>query len=299
MTKPKVIAIVGPTSSGKTSVSIEIAKKFDGEVISADSRQVYTGLDIGSGKVTPEEMEEIPHHLLDVADPNTIYTGADFKRNASIAIEDILSRGKTPIIAGGTFFYIELLRGTMQAAPVEPNHELRAKLEKQSDEELIAQLTEKDPKRAENIDPSNRRRVIRSLEIIESLGRVPEVIQTESPYDWLVLGIDIEKEILHQNIHTRLFQRFEEGMIQEVEQLLKNGVAPDRLESLGLEYRYVTRFLQLQISKEDMETELETKIKQFAKRQMTWLKKDDSIKWFSKEQKEELENEVNQFLGVN
>ena len=130
MKKHKVIAIVGPTASGKTSLSIEIAKKFNGEVISADSRQVYRGMDLGTGKVTAKEMDGIPHHLLDVADPMDIYTGVDFKRDATIALEKIIAQKHTPIVAGGTFFYLELLRGSMQAAPVEPNPAYRKTLER-------------------------------------------------------------------------------------------------------------------------------------------------------------------------
>lgn len=294
--KPKVVAIVGPTASGKTSLSIKIAKRFNGEVISADSRQVYRGLDIGSGKVTKEEMDGVTHHLLDVVDVQSVYTGADFKRDATVALEDILKRNHQPIIAGGTFFYIELLRGTMQAAPVEPNYALREKLEGLSDEELLSQLKETDPERAENIDINNRRRIIRSLEIIDELGKVPEVVQTESPYDWLIVGVDIEKEQLHTNIHNRLHERLRSGMIEEVQELLNNGVSPERLFSLGLEYRYITEYLEGKLSKEDMATILETKIKQFAKRQMTWLKKDSAIEWFSPSDTDAILNRVDTFL---
>lgn len=297
MQKPKIVAIVGPTASGKTSLSIEVAKHFNGEVISADSRQVYKGLDIGSGKVTKEEMGGIPHYLLDIAEPSTTYTGADFKRDASVAIEDILNRDRLPIIAGGTFFYIELLRGTMQAAPVEPNEELREELEKLDDEALLAQLSTKDPERAANIDIHNRRRIIRSLEIIDGIGKVPEVVQTESPYDWLLIGIDIEKEQLHKNIHLRLQERLQNGMIEEVATLLESGITSERLESLGLEYRYINRFLSGELSREAMEIELETKIKQFAKRQMTWLRKDESIEWFKKEELENITKRVEEFLA--
>jgi tRNA dimethylallyltransferase len=279
MNKPKVVAIVGPTASGKTSLSIQLAQKFNGEIISADSRQVYRGMDLGTGKITPTEMQDIPHHLLDVANPMDIYTGVDFKRDATIAINRITQRTHLPLIVGGTFFYLELLRGNMQAAPVQPNPEFRKTLEPYSNAELLDLLREKDTKRADSIDPDNRRRLERSLEIIHTLGRVPEVHATESDYDWLLFGVDIPKETLHKNINTRLETRLEQGMIDEVQQLLKNGVTPKRLDDLGLEYRYVLKYIQQEISYPEMCEQIETKSRQFAKRQLTWLKRYPEIQW--------------------
>ena len=294
--KSKVIAIVGPTASGKTSLSIEIAKQFDGEVISVDSRQVYRGMDIGTGKVTREEMSDIPHHLLDVADPMGVYTAVDFERAASIATRDILNRDKLPVFAGGSFFYLDILCGKMQSAPVEPNPELRGKLELFSNQELLEQIQENDPRRAETIDPDNRHRLIRSLEIIATLGSVPEPKKADSPYDWLVLGVDINKEKLHHNIHVRLLERVEEGMIEEAERLHAEGVSFERMDELGLEYRYLAKLLQNETTKEGMIEELETKIKQFAKRQMTWLKRDDEIVWVKPEDREKIYQLVEGFL---
>jgi tRNA dimethylallyltransferase len=279
MKKPKVIAVVGPTASGKTSLSIEIAKKFNGEVISADSRQVYRRMDLGTSKVTAEEMQAIPHHLLDIADPMDVYTGVDFKRDALIALEKITKRAHLPIIAGGTFFYLELLRGNMQAAPVEPDTAFRRTLEQYSNEELLDILREKDARRADNIDPDNRRRIERSLEIIHTLGEVPEVQAAESDYNWLLLGINISKETLHKNINTRLETRLEKGMVDEVQHLLDTGVTPKRLDDFGLEYRYILKYLQQEISYAEMCEQIETKSRQFAKRQLTWLKRYPEIHW--------------------
>ena len=295
--KPKVIAIVGPTASGKTSLSIEIAKHVGGEVISADSRQVYRGMDLGTGKVTVEEMDGVPHHLLDVADPMTIYTGSDFVRDGTAATEDILRRGHVPIIAGGTFFYVDLLRGKLSAAPVAPDADFRATLERYSDTELLELLEQKDPRRASTIDPHNRRRLIRALEIINTLGSVPESAQQESPYDWLVLGIDIATEQLHHNIHARLHERISEGMIKEVERLHDEGVAWNRLEELGLEYRYIAQYLQGQLTRDEMIELLETRIRQFAKRQLTWLKRDEEIEWVAPEDREAIFRRVDTFLS--
>jgi tRNA dimethylallyltransferase len=297
MSKPKIIAIVGPTASGKTSLSIEIAKQFNGEVISADSRQVYTGMDLGTGKVTEEEMAGIPHHLLDVAQPMEIYTGIDFKRDATIALNKIMKNEHLPIIAGGTFFYLELLRGNMQAAPVEPNPAFRQTLEQYSNAELLDKLREKDARRADSIDPDNRRRLERSLEIIHTLGAVPEVKPVESEYDWLLLGVDIPKETLHKNINTRLEQRLEQGMIEEVQHLLDNGITPQRLDDLGLEYRYILKYIQQEISYPEMCELIETKSRQFAKRQLTWLKRYPEIHWVHPKQTEEVFDQVNTFIA--
>lgn len=295
--KPKLISIVGPTSSGKTSLSIAIAKRFNGEVISADSRQVYRGLDLGTGKVTPEEMNGVPHHLLDIADPMDVYTAADFKRDAEVAIADIVGRGKLPIIAGGTFFYIDALLGKIQTPEVPPNPELRETLEQKSAEELFQMLEEKDPSRAETIDPQNPRRLVRALEIVETIGKVPPPSAAANPYETLTIGIDISKEQLHHSIHVRLLERIDQGMIEEVQKLHEAGMTHERMESLGLEYRYIARYLQGQITKEAMLEELETKIRQFAKRQMTWLKRDDSIQWFAKDD-EKVFGVVERFLRI-
>ena len=277
--KPKVLAIVGPTASGKTSLSIELAKQFNGEVISVDSRQVYRGMDLGTGKVTTKEMQGIPHHLLDIADPTTVYTGADFKRDGEVVLSDIITRRKLPIIAGGTFFYLELLRGTMSVAPVPPDPELRAVLETKSIVELQRQLVAMDITHSAVIDTSNRRRLIRAIEIINTVGVLPLVEPIPSPYDWLTIGIEVPADILAGRIHERILQRIDQGMIEEVATLHQEGVAWERLDSFGLEYRYIARYLQKTITKETMIEELSTKTRQFAKRQRTWLKRDKSIIW--------------------
>jgi len=294
MKKPKIVIVVGPTASGKTSLSIALAKRFDGEVISADSRQIYQGLDLGSGKVTEEEMAGIPHHLLDVADPKEIYTAHNFKEDGEKALEDILSRGKLPVIAGGTFFYIDMLLGRIQSPEVPPNPELRAELEKKDEKELFKELLEKDPRRAGDIDRHNKVRLVRALEIVDALGHVPHEVSHEE-YDILTIGIDIDKETLHKNIHIRLLERIDKGMIEEVERLHSEDVSWERLEVLGLEYRYIAQYLQKKISREEMLETLESEIRKFAKRQMTWLKRDKNILWY-KTNDEKIFEEVERFL---
>lgn len=298
MQKPKILVIVGPTASGKSALAVEFALRLNGEIISVDSRQVYRGLDIGSGKVTDVEMKGIPHHLLDIVDPNETYTGANFVQDANKEIFNILNQGKLPIITGGTFFYIELLKGISKSAPVAPNTQLRTELEKFSNDELFKKLQTLDSDRAINIDKHNRHRLIRSLEIIETLGKVPVVQITHSPYNWLTIGIDIEKELLHERIKARLEERLKHGMTEEVEGLLKKGITPERLISFGLEYRYLTEYLLGKVTYEQMSIEILNKSKQFAKRQLTWLKRDETIIWKKFPVNiEELETEVMDFLN--
>jgi tRNA dimethylallyltransferase len=271
---------VGPTASGKTSLSIQLAKKFSGEIISADSRQVYRGLDLGTGKVKYEEMQAVPHHLLDVAEPTTVYTVADFVRDGRAAITDILSYKKLPLIVGGTFFYIDALLGKVSTPEVPPNEVLREMLDSLSNNELYILLLEKDPERAKSIDKDNKRRLVRALEIVDSKGVVP-MTQPVELYDALTIGITLSPEQLHKNIHERLIKRIDEGMVEEVETLHKNGLSYERMEELGLEYRYIAEFLQNKITRDEMFRLIETKSRQYAKRQMTWLKRDRTIHWFN------------------
>jgi tRNA dimethylallyltransferase len=298
MRKPKAIAVVGPTASGKTSLSIEIAKCFDGEIVSADSRQVYKGLDIGTGKVTDKEMQGVKHHLLSIVNPMQTYTAAEFELDASAAIMDIRDRGHLPIVTGGTFFYLDMLRGLQQSAKVPPNEEFRMSLMNSATEELFQQLKKLDPRRAETIDGKNRPRLVRALEIVKALGHVPpKATKSDSPYDWLVIGLDVDKLRLYNNIHDRLCERLDSGMVAEVEELHRQGLSYERMHDLGLEYRYIAMLLKHELKYNQMVSKLETKIRQFAKRQMTWLKRDKEIEWFKPSDRAGIMSRVEQFLN--
>jgi tRNA dimethylallyltransferase len=280
MLKPKVIAIVGPTASGKSALAVELALRLNGEVISVDSRQVYRSMDIGTGKVTTAEMRGIPHHLIDIADPATdTYTATDFERDAQMAITDILARGKTPILCGGTFFYLDILRGRMSPAPVPPNPALRAELETLSLPELQERLAVLDPTRAETVDTQNPRRLMRSIEIATALGHVPKAAKTKSPYSWHIIGIEVAPDTLRERIAERLDERLQNGMIAEVERLHSEGVTWERLASFGLEYRYISEHLRGKYDIASMREKLFPAICQYAKRQRTWLRRDPDITW--------------------
>jgi tRNA dimethylallyltransferase len=268
----KIIVVCGPTATGKSDYAVELAKKVNGEIISADSRQVYKGLDIGSGKITAEEMQNIPHHLLDVADPKEIFSVTQYQSLATKVIEEIITRGHTPIICGGTGLYIDaVVYGTTFPA-VEPDEELRDSLEERSTEELAEKLKLLDPRRYTAIDTQNRVRLIRAIEIATELGSVPETTK-ELQYDVEWHYLDFDDEVVKKRIHDRLLKRMDTGMIEEVQRLHDEGVSWERLESLGLEYRYLALYLQHKLSKDDMLTQLEFAIWHYAKRQRTWLKK--------------------------
>lgn len=272
--------IVGPTASGKSAYAIQLAKKIDGEVISADSRQVYKGMDIGTGKVTKKEMGSIPHHLLSIASPKKQYSVEQYKKEAARILQDILARGKTPIICGGTGFYIDALVHGTTLPTVAPNTQLRAKLSGMRTEKLFALLTKKDPARAQTIDAKNPRRLIRALEIVEALGRVPTQEKNPLPdvqFKWI--GLDALDAVLKKKIHIRLLERVRQGMLAEVKKLHTQGVSWKRLENFGLEYKWLARYLQGKINKEEMLEKLEMDIWHYAKRQRTWFKRNKNIRW--------------------
>jgi tRNA dimethylallyltransferase len=247
------------------------SKKDDGEIISADSRQVYKGLDIGSGKITQKEMKGVPHYLLDVANPKRIFSVSQFQKKGEKAIQHILKKNKTPIIAGGTGFYIDSLLGLV-LPEVGPNIQLRKELNKKTPEELFKILKKKDRARAESIDRYNKVRLIRALEIIETLGKVPKQKRVlKYNVEWIYL--DFPDDTLKERIHTRLLKRMKQGMIKEVEQLHGDGISFKRLEELGLEYRYIALYLQKKLSKQEMIEQLESAIWHYVKRQRTWFKK--------------------------
>ena len=276
---PTVYAIVGPTAAGKTAVSIRLAKKVGGEIISGDSRQVYRGLDLGTGKVTKREMRGVPHHLIDVANPRTVYSASDYVRDGRQAIEGVLARGKVPIIVGGTGFYIDALLGRIELAHVEPNQALRKKLERLSLIQLQSRLTRLDPERYATIDDKNPRRLIRAIEI--ALGTPTRTPPPARHVHIIWIGLTVPFDELREKIHKRLVTRMKAGMVAEVKRLHKNGLSWKLMHALGLEYRYLALYLQKKISKREMLKELEHEIVRYAKRQMTWFKKNQNITWVS------------------
>ncbi len=285
MKNPIDIAIIlGPTAVGKSDFAVEYAIKNNGEIISADSRQVYKGLDIGTGKITKEEMRGIPHYLLDIVDPKEQFNVDKWKTLAEKAIEDISNRGKLPIICGGTGFYIDALANDISYPDVEHNDKLREELENKSKEEVLNILEKLDKEyiqKLNNSEKNNKQRLIRAIEIIKALGKMPEIISSKNngKYNIKWIGLKSSKEKIEKRIHNRLLKRIDEGMIEEIKNLNKNGLSWERMEELGLEYRYISRYLKGLISKEEMLQELEKEICDYAKRQMVWFKRNKDIEW--------------------
>ena len=289
--RQKVIVILGQTATGKSDFAVEIAKLIGGEIISADSRQVYKGLDIGSGKITKKEMRGVPHHLLDVASPSRTFSVADFKKKSELAIKQIVKNEKVPIICGGTGFYIDSLVSGQTLPEVAPDKKLRATLEKKSAEELFKILKKLDSKRAKDIDKNNPVRIIRAIEIATAIGKVPKLSKNikAQKYDIIYIGLTLPDEILKEKICIRLLARIKSDMIKEVENLHKNGLSWKRLNDLGLEYRYVGGYIQSgeyikndeinTVLTQDWVQKLNSEIWHYAKRQKTWFKRNKDIIW--------------------
>jgi tRNA dimethylallyltransferase len=297
--KPKIIVILGPTATGKSDVAVQLAKDFNGEIISADSRQVYKGMDLGSGKITKKEMLGIPHYLLDIVKPQTYFSVAKYKDLADKAIEKIIKKEKIPIICGGTGFYIDSIVKNILLPEVPPNQKLRKELEKKTVEQLFNILQKLDPKRASTIDKNNPARLVRAIEIAKVLGTVPEIKELPQKYDFIFIGLDLSDKILKERISIRLVKRIDKGMIKEISNLHKNGVSWKRLESFGLEYRQTALFLQNKITKEQMIENLNREIWNFVKRQRTWFKANKKIIWISPLKKKEIlkiNKQIRQFI---
>ena len=306
--RPRIIVVLGPTASGKSDLAVEIAKEFNGEIISADSRQVYKYMDIGTGKITKKEMGGVKHHLLDVLHPKKVFTAVDFKKQAEKAIQEILDKGKIPIVCGGTGFYIHALLSA-NLPEVKPDKKLRKKLESKSAEELFKILQKLDKRRAETIDPKNKRRLVRAIEIAKhdircraksTTSYVVQNVQKKSNFDVLYLGIKREDKNLKELIKNRLVRRIRQGMIAEVKKLRHppagGGVSWKRLDDFGLEYRYVSYYLRGKITKEEMIERLNNEINKYSKRQMTWFKKyAPETKWVKN--KKEADGLLEKFLN--
>ncbi|MDO8516348.1 MAG: tRNA (adenosine(37)-N6)-dimethylallyltransferase MiaA [bacterium] len=309
----KVIAIVGPTASGKSDIAVKLAKRFNGEIISADSRQVYKGMDIGTGKVpisyepqSGESMKSrtppfrrkggvamykgIPHHMLNIVSPKKQYGVSDYQKAGQKTIYTLLANDYLPIVCGGTGQYVDSLLYERAYPDVPPNKALRRQFDKLTAEKLFKMLRKLDPRRAKTIDPWNKRRLIRALEIVHATGRpVPEtsaMAYNKPRFNVLVIGVSISQAQLKKKIALRLAQRMRRGaLIREVRCLHEErGVSWRRLDEFGLEYRYVSRYLRGMLSRDAMTRKLQLEIERYAKRQMTWLRRNPHIRWIKDSQ---------------
>ena len=277
--KPKVIAIAGPTASGKTKMAIDLAKQIDGEVISADSRYVYKGFNIASAKPTLEEQNGVPHHLIDIVEPEVDYTVADFYDDAREKIYEILERGKTPIVAGGTGLYFRVLLETYDLPRVEANPELRAELELREKEELLFELKTLDPNGYEKVKDANKRRIVRALEVTKILGKPFSEVSGEKEPEFDVewkMPIIKSREVLYDRINRRVDLMVEQGVIEETKSLLaKHGRIKNFVDTIG--YKEILTYLDGQATLEEALEKLKQHSRNYAKRQLTWFRKNPEL----------------------
>ncbi len=287
----KVIAVAGPTASGKTALAIEIAKRFSGEIISCDSMQIYKGMDIGTAKPNLEEMQGIPHHMIDVVDMNTRYSVADFVGDARVAINDVQNRGKVPVIAGGTGLYMDSVLNNIEFFEFDCDPDFRGKMEKIAEDEgneaLHNRLKELDPEAAENIHPNNVRRVIRALEVCEFSGmtfsRANELSRQKPVYDSLIIGIDVPRPYLYERINLRVDQMMEKGLYKEVEILYKSGADRNSTAMQAIGYKEILDSIEGRVSPEEAVEKIKMETRRYAKRQLTWFKRNEKIHWINPE----------------
>ena len=303
MDKPKVIVICGPTASGKTSLSISLAKKINGEIVSCDSMQIYKEMDIGSAKPTVEEMQEIKHYLVDFVSPEKRYSVSEYKEDASKAIEEIINKGKTPIIIGGTGLYLNSLIYNIQYNEMEVDLNYRRELEKEAEEYglevLYNRAKEIDPEAMEKVSANDKKRITRVLEIYNATGRNKTELEKKSrkevPYNYLIFGINMERSILYDRINKRVDIMLEQGLIEEVKNLInKYSNMPTAMQGLG--YKEVKEFLDGNISKEEMIEKIKMETRRYAKRQITWFKRIENIIWLDGLNK--TEENVNSIMEV-
>lgn len=287
MEKPKVIVICGPTASGKTSLSIELAKQIGGEIVSCDSMQIYTDMNIGTAKPTKEEMQGIKHYLIDCVSPKTRYSVADYKRDATRAINEILEKNKTPIIVGGTGLYLESLVYNIEYNEIETNLKYRQELEQTVLEKGLEYVYEQakkiDEEAIKKISPNDKKRIFRILEIFNSTGKTKTELEIESrkrkpEYNYLLFGINMDREKLYERINLRVDIMLKEGLVEEVKKLKeKYKVLPTAMQGLG--YKEVVEYLENKTSKEEMIEKIKQETRRYAKRQLTWFRKYDNLIW--------------------
>ena len=287
MKKPKLFCVVGPTASGKTDYAIELAKALDGEVVSCDSMQIYRGMDIGTAKPTKEEMQGIPHHMLDFVDPAESYSVADFVRDARICIQDILQRGRVPILCGGTGLYVDSVLNQIEFAPKVQDEAYREALKKMAEQEgagaVYGLRQTADPRAADKIHPNNVKRVIRALEIIKTTGltksEADRQAKKEPVYDAEIYGMQMERERLYDRINLRVDRMMERGLLAEVDGLLRRGIPKTATSMQAIGYKELAAYRRGEMTLEEAVETVKRESRRYAKRQMTWFRRNPDIQW--------------------
>lgn len=308
MSKLNLFILVGPTASGKTAVSIELAKRLNGEIISADSMQIYKYMDIGTAKITPEEMEGIPHHLIDIVYPDEEFTVADYKVYAEKAIVDINNRKKLPIVVGGTGLYVNSLVYDLDFTQVPPNEKIRQRLEELAEKygnEYIHKMLEKIDKESFNrIHVSDRKRIIRAIEIYEVTGK-PMSEQSKDfrkqtdKYNLVMVGLNMDRQKLYERINLRVDKMIEAGLVEEVSNLLKMGYGKELVSMQGIGYKEIIRYLEGDITLEESIELIKKCSRNYAKRQLTWFRRDSRIKWFNVDEYSSMDSLVEHIIDYS
>lgn len=285
MPKERLVVILGPTATGKSCCGIELAQRFNGEIISGDSMLVYRNMNIGTAKPSEQELQLVPHHLVNILPPDASYSVADFQQQAAELILQITERGNLPIVVGGTGLYIKALLEGYQFSSVEENPELRRKLEafaaEKGNDKLFERLEKEDPAAAARLHPNDVRRVVRALETALSGDSVSQEKQQELKYDVTVFGLSMDRDFLYERINRRVDQMLAEGLEEEVRSLLQEGVPPDCLSMKSLGYRQMAEYLTGKCDYATAVDNIKKGTRHFAKRQITWYKKMPYIQWFT------------------
>lgn len=298
--KQLLIVIVGPTAVGKTALSLKIARQFNGEIISGDSMQVYRGMDIGTAKASPAEQREIPHHLIDIVDPDYPFSVAEFQERAEQAIRDIADRDHLPILVGGTGLYIQSVTHRYRFSEADADEKIRTRWreygERYGKEALHDALRRVDPESADRLHPNDVRRIIRALEIVERTGKTMteyhQEQQRQSPYDTLWIGLTMERDVLYERIDKRVDAMIEQGMVEEVKQLKQKGCTLDLVSMQGLGYKEIMMVLEGEWSLEEAVNTIKQNTRRFAKRQLSWFRRIQDIHWWDMTEKTEREHKI-------
>lgn len=304
---PKIIVICGPTGIGKTSTAIQLSQEFSGEIVSADSMQIYREMDIGTAKPTKTELERVPHHMINIVHPDEPFDAAAFTKMADSVILSLIQKSRLPFITGGTGLYIKaLIHGLFRTRPADTG--VISRFRKESDQfgsaALHKQLAECDPQAAARIHPNDAFRIIRALEIFEATGKPISVYHdlhrfSEKKYHALKIGLSCERETLYDRINQRVDRMLDQGLLGEVEQLLKKGYSTDLKSMQSLGYRHMAEYLTGKITWDEAVNTMKRDTRRYAKRQLTWFKADPEIRWYTKDRVEEIRKEIRSFLDQN
>ncbi|HHZ01856.1 MAG TPA: tRNA (adenosine(37)-N6)-dimethylallyltransferase MiaA [Tissierellia bacterium] len=298
----KIIVIVGPTAVGKTYVSVELAKKLNTEIISADSMQIYRGMDVGTAKITEEEKQGIKHHMIDLVNPDEDYSVSDFKRDAEEIIDRLLIEGKIPIVVGGSGLYINSLIYDLDFGKAKSDEKIRkyyySYYKEHGEDALYEKLLKIDPESAKKIHKNNVKRVIRALEVFHLTGKKFSQLSTNirkgsSKYNCIIIGLSMERELLYERINERVDEMLSQGLVEEVSNLLEKGYSKNLVSMRGIGYKEIVEYLEGTMDFEEAVNILKRNTRRFAKRQYTWFLKDKNIKWFSMDNLDEIDKTLN------